>query len=103
MASAGIAPPIAPRPTADPGTLAGAPAPADKAQAASKQQANQQDKANEFLRQVRLFTESLDDWARQYPPFAASARKAKEAVIDGMQKVVSGMDMSAEGQSPRIG
>lgn len=44
-----------------------------------------------FVSQVKQLHTQLDDISRQYPAFASYARKAQEALKDGMVKTLSEM------------
>jgi len=73
----------------------------------SEQQASpmpDQKKQNEaFVSQIKKWNTELDDFARQYPAFADAARKAKDALIEGMTKSLSQQQRSPSAQqSPPI-
>jgi hypothetical protein len=54
-----------------------------------------------FVGQVKQLHTQLDDIARQYPAFASYARKAQEAMKDGMVRTLAEMEQPGEsGGSP---
>jgi hypothetical protein len=63
-----------------------------------------QKKQNEsFVSQIRRWNTELDDFAQQYPAFSTYARKAKDALIEGMTRTLAQQQRSQQGRtSPPI-
>jgi hypothetical protein len=55
------------------------------------QGADREQQSRAFVSQVKTMHTQLDDISRQYPAFASFARKAQEALKDGMVKTLSEM------------
>lgn len=55
-------------------------------------------KQNEaFVSQIKQWNTELDDFARQFPAFSEYARKAKDALIEGMTRVMAQMQRPQQG------
>lgn len=58
-----------------------------------------QRKQNEaFVSRIKQWTTEIDDFARQYPAFADYARKAKDALIEGMTRTMAKAQRSPQAQ-----
>lgn len=66
-----------------------------------QERADSEQRNRAFVGQVKQLHSQLDDLARQYPAFASYARRAQEAMKDGMVRTLAEMDQPGEsGGSP---
>jgi hypothetical protein len=61
-------------------------------------------KVDQFSQQVRKLHTTIDAMARQFPEFAPAARKAQDALMEGIAKVVSKQRSPQQGgAAPPVG
>lgn len=66
--------------------------------------ANEEDSQRNFMNAIRQFHADLDVWAGTFPSFAKYARKAKDALTEGVNQVLREMKTpNASGQPPIVG
>lgn len=69
------------------------------------QPTGQQEKSRAFVQQVKTLHTQLDDIAREYPGFGTFARRAQDALKEGMVRTLSEMQSQPEesGSTPNFG